>query len=138
MKRKIVIDTNVYIDIFNKGRHESLKNPSEYLVFLAYPVLHELWIGAKNPAEIKHLSAFQDRFLRLKRLISPSTATLVAMGPICRKLRKSGKLDPAHPKHYNDIAITILARQIGAMVITKNISDFEMIQTAVNFEFQSP
>jgi predicted nucleic acid-binding protein len=138
LQSKIVIDTNIYIDIFNAGRHKHLQNPSEFVVFLAYPVLHELWMGARNRKEIKHLSAFQERFIRLKRLILPSSATLTAMGPACRRLRKKGKLDPAHPKHYNDISIALLARQIGAAVITKNVEDFKAIKATVDFSFRTP
>ncbi len=45
---------------------------------------------------------------------------------------------PAHPKHYNDIAIALLARQIGAAVITKNVKDFQAIQKEVAFEYRTP
>lgn len=138
MQKKIIIDTNVYIDIFNSGLHEHLRNPFQYVVFLAHPVLHELWMGAKGKKEIRHLKAFQDRFVRLKRLIVPSAATLIAIGPFCQQLRKTGKLDPVNPKHYNDIAIAVLARQIGATVLTKNTQDFRSIQSAVDFTFQKP
>ncbi len=138
MQRKIVIDTNVYIDIFNAERHKHLRSPSEFVVFLAYPVLHELWMGAGSRKEVKHLSAFQERFIRLKRLILPSYSTLTAIGLVCRRLRKKGKLDPAYPKHYNDISIALLARQIGATVITKNVDDFRAIQATVDFTFRTP
>lgn len=138
MPNKIVIDTNIYIDIFNLGQHKHLRNPKNHVVFLAYPVLHELWMGATNPKESKHLSAFQDRFIKLKRLILPSPTTLIAMGTVCHQLRKRSKLDPTNPKHYNDMAIAMLARQIGATVITKNVKDFEMIQTIVDFNFHRP
>ncbi|MBW1800012.1 MAG: hypothetical protein JRJ85_04700, partial [Deltaproteobacteria bacterium] len=105
MQRKIVIDTNIYIDIFNTGLHGNLRNPFPYIVFLAHPVLHELWMGAKGRKEIKHLTAFQNEFVKSKRLIMPTAATLISIGKACHKLRTSGNLDPVHPKHYNDISI---------------------------------
>jgi len=138
MQTKIVIDTNVYIDIFNFGLHEHLRNPFQYIAFLAYPVLHELWMGAKDTREVRHLSAFQNRFVKLDRLIVPTVTTLVFTGQVCQQLRKTGQLDPAHPEHYNDIAIASLARQIGATVITKNIQDFQMIQKKMHFNFMEP
>ena len=138
MQQKIIIDTNIYIDIFNSGLHEILRNPFRYVVFLAYPVLHELWMGAKGKKEVKHLVTVQNEFIKLKRFIVPSVATLVLIGQACHKLRSSGKLDPVHPKHYMDITIAVLARQIGATVITNNIQDFKIIQNVIDFDFERP
>lgn len=138
MQQKITIDTNIYIDIFNKGLHRNLRNPFQYIVFLAHPVLHELWMGAKGKKEIKHLTTFQNEFFKLKRLIVPTVTTLILIGKACYQLRTSGKLDPIHPKHYNDISIAALARQIGATVITHNIQNFKMIQLAIDFDFEKP
>jgi predicted nucleic acid-binding protein len=136
LQQKIVIDTNIYIDIFNSGLYEILRNPFQYVVFLAHPVLHELWMGAKGKQEIKHLITFQNEFIKLRRLIVPSVTTLILIGQACHQLRSSGKLDPVHPKHYNDISIAALARQIGATVITLNIQDLKVIQSVIEFDFE--
>ena len=138
MQKKIVIDTNIYIGIFNSGEYARLRNPFQYIVFLAYPVLHELWMGARGKREIKHIAAFQDRFVRLKRLIVPTEKSLTLIGRTCHQLIRSGKLDPVHPKHYNDISIAVLARQIGATVLTNNIADFETIKNTIDFQFEQP
>jgi predicted nucleic acid-binding protein len=138
LQQKVIIDTNVYIDIFNNDLHENLRNPFERIVFLAYPVLHELWMGAKGKREIKHLVAFQNEFAKLKRLIVPTYKTLISIGLACQQLRSSGKLDPVHPKHYNDISIAALARQIGATVITTNTQDFSIIRSVLDFSFKTP
>lgn len=138
MQQKIMIDTNVYIEIFNSGGNEHLRNPFRYVVFLAYPVLHELWMGAKGTREARHLTAFQNRFVGLQRLVVPTVASLLLIGRTCRQLRKSGKLDPAHPKHYNDITIAALARQVGATVFTGDIKDFKVIQNFIDFRFEQP
>ena len=138
MQKKIVIDTNVYIDIFNRGLHINFRNPFRYVVFLTHPVLHELWMGAKGRKEIKHLTSFQNEFIKLNRLVLPGISTLVLIGKVCNQLRNSGKIDPIHPKHYNDISIAALARQIGATVITHNTEDFKMIKNAIDFDFEKP
>lgn len=135
MQRKVIIDTSVYIDLFNKGLHQEMVNPFRHITFLAYPVLHELWMGLRSPQEARLLTAWRDRFIRLQRFILPTVATMVSIGEACLHLRASGKLDPANPKHYNDIAISLLARQVGAFVLTKNAKDFNVIQSAVDFEF---
>lgn len=138
MQQKIIIDTNVYIDIFNDDRHESLRNPFERIVFLAHPVLHELWMGAKGKRETRHLTTFQNEFAKLNRLVIPTPATLLSIGRTCHQLRSCGKLDAVHPKHYNDISIAALARQIGATVITHNTRDFSIIQSVIDFDFEPP
>ena len=135
MQRKIVIDTDIYIDLFNEGRHVEMVNAFVNITYLAHPVLHELWMGVKGRPEIKALKTWQDTFIRLKRLIIPNSATLILVGLACQKLRSSGKLDPVHPKIYNDITIAALARQIGATVLTKNKNDYKLIQAVFDFDF---
>jgi predicted nucleic acid-binding protein len=136
MQRKIIIDTGVYIDLFNRGLNRAIINPFQHVTYLAYPVLHELWMGLKDRQEIRQLTAWRDRFIQLQRLIVPSVATLVLIGEACLQLRASGKLDPTHPKHYNDVTIAAMARQIGATVITKNAKDYQTIQSFLDFDFE--
>jgi predicted nucleic acid-binding protein len=76
--------------------------------------------------------------VKLKRLLIPTPATLLSIGRACRQLRSFGKLDPVHTKHFNDITIASLARQIGATVITRNTHDFAIIQKVIDFEFEQP
>jgi predicted nucleic acid-binding protein len=137
MQRKIIIDTSVYIDIFNHHLHSDIINPFQNVTYLAYPVLHELWMGLKDRREIRALTQWRDRFIQLKRFLIPTVATLTLIGEVCLKLRASGRLDPAYPKHYNDVSIAALAHQIGAAVLTKNHKDFMVIGDKIDFEFES-
>jgi hypothetical protein len=43
------------------------------------------------------------------------------IGEACLQLKKSGKLDPTHPKHYHYVAFSAAARQIAAAIIANNI-----------------
>ncbi len=136
MQRKIIIDTGVYIDLFNRGLNRDIINPFQHVTYLAYPVLHELWMGLKDRRETRLLTAWRDRFIQLQRLIVPTVATLVLIGEACLQLKAAGKLNPTHPKHYNDVTISAAARQIGATVITKNAKDFQIIQSVIDFDFE--
>jgi predicted nucleic acid-binding protein len=136
MQRKIIIDTGVYIDLFNKGLYREIIDPFQHVTYLAHPVLHELWMGLKDRREIRLLTAWRDRFIRLQRLIVPTVTTLVLIGEACFHLRATGKLNPTHPKHYNDVTISAAARQVGATVITKNTKDFQIIQSVFDFDFE--
>jgi predicted nucleic acid-binding protein len=137
VQEKVVFDTNVYIDLFNHGRHREEFDGFGKVMYLAHPVMHELWIGAKGSAEIRHLTAFTQGFIRLDRLITPVAATQQMIGHVCQRLRRSGRLDPRCPRGYNDVCIAMLARQIGATVVSANVSDFDAIGTQVDFDFRA-
>jgi predicted nucleic acid-binding protein len=136
LQEKVVFDTSVYIGVFNHGLFRDEIDGFNKIMFLVYPVLHELWIGAKGKREINHLISFGARFIKLGRLVIPSSSTQVLIGQTCQRLRSSGRLDPASPRIYNDVCIALLARQIGARVVTVNVSDFEKIHQVVDFEYR--
>ena len=106
------------------------------VMFLVHPVLHELWMGAKGKTEIRHLVRFGSLFVKLGRLVTPTAATQIAIGRACHKLRYSGSLDPTNPRIYNDVCIALLARQIGATVVTRDIDDFTKINNVVDFRYR--
>jgi predicted nucleic acid-binding protein len=136
MQEKVVFDTSIYIGIFNRSWFTNEINWFKKVTYLVHPVLHELWIGAKGKSEIRHLTRFGNTFVKLGRLVLPEPATQMNIGRVCQKLRSTGKLDPSNPRQYNDVCIAILARQIGATVVTLDISDFKKIQKVVDFRFR--
>ena len=136
MQEKVVFDTSVYIGVFNQGLYQNEIDGFNKVMYLVHPVLHELWIGARGKREINHLINFGTRFIKLGRLVVSSSTTQVSTGKACQKLRSSGMLDPANPRIYNDVCIALLARQIGATLVTVNISDFEQIHGVVDFMFR--
>jgi len=132
-----VLDTGVYIDVFNRGLHREEIDGLSKVMYLAHPVLHELWMGARGRKEVRHLERFSQAFVRLKRLITPSPSTQLRIARVCRALRSTGKLDPRQPRLYNDVCIAMLARQIGATVVTTNPADFQRIARTVDFRFRA-
>lgn len=136
MQEKVVFDTNIYIGVFNQGLFQDEINGFNKIMYLVHPVLHELWIGAKGKKEVNHLIRFGARFVKLQRLVVPAASTQIMIGEACQKLRSTGELDPSYPRIYNDVCIALLARQIGATVVTRNISDFEKIHKVVDFRFR--
>jgi predicted nucleic acid-binding protein len=136
MQEKVVFDTSIYIGIFNRSRFTNEINWFKKVTYLVHPVLHELWIGAKGKSEIRHLTRFGNTFVKLGRLVLPEPATQMNIGRVCQKLKSTGKLDPSNPRQYNEVCIALLARQIGATVVTLDISDFKKIQKVVDFRFR--
>ena len=137
MQEKVVFDTNIYIGVFNRGLYQNEINGFSRVMYLVHPVLHELWMGARGKKEIVHLIRFGGSFIRLGRLVAPSSSTQLLIGQVCQELRSSGRLDPAHPRIYNDVCIALLARQIGATVVTLNASDFAQIKRVVDFRLRN-
>ena len=136
MQEKVVFDTNIYINIFNRNKYSNEINWFNQLTYLVHPVLHELWMGAKGQAEIRHLKRFGRAFVKLDRLVQPAPATQTNIGQACQKLRSAGKLDPKNPRQYNDVCIALLTRQIGATLVTLDTTDFKSIQSVVDFKFR--
>ena len=136
MQEKVVFDTSIYIGIFNRGLYTNEVNWFKKVTYLVHPVLHELWMGAKGKAEIRHLTRFGNTFVKLGRLVQPEPATQIKIGQTCQKLRSIGKLDSQKPRQYNDVCIALLARQIDATVVTRNIGDFKRIRLVVDFRFR--
>ncbi len=69
MQEKVVFDTSIYIGIFNRGLYTNEINWFNKVTYLVHPVLHELWIGAKGKAEIRHLTRFGNTFVKSGRLV---------------------------------------------------------------------
>ena len=136
MQEKVVFDTNIYIGIFNRGLYQHEVNRFNKVVFLVHPVLHEHWMGARGKGEMMHLDGFGKTFVKLGRLVQPEPFTQIMIGRVCRELRFSGKLDATNPKLYNDVCIALLARQIGATVVTRDLDDFRRIQGVVDFRLR--
>lgn len=136
MQVKVVFDTNIYIGIFNRGLYPNEVDGFQKVMYLVHPVLHELWLGARGKKEVSHLIRFGNAFVRLGRLVQPHPATQILIGRICNKLRFSGGLDPNDPSAYNDVCIALLARQIGATVVTRDTDDFRRIRQVIDFRFR--
>ncbi len=138
MQEKVAFDTNIYIGIFNHGRYAGEVDGFTKVMYLVHPVLHELWMGARGEPEIRHLLRFSRRFIQLQRLVIPQPSTQLRIAQVCQRLRVRGMLDPVHPRVYNDICIALLARQIGATVVTADTNDFERIRQVADFNYRAP
>jgi predicted nucleic acid-binding protein len=136
MQEKVVFDTSIYIGIFNRDQYTGEINWFKKITYLVQPVLHELWMSAKGISEVRHLTRFGNTFVKLGHLVQPEPATQIKIGRVCQKLRSIGKLDPSNPRQYNEVCIALLARQIGATVVTLDIGDFNRIQSVVDFKFR--
>src|SRR5713226_7345181 len=125
LARKLVIDTNVFIDYLRDdlsaewvfGRTGSL------IRFLSSIVLMELRLGADTLRRRRAVDRIRAAFPK-ERIIAPSPEVFERAAVLFRRLHSAGNepLDRLAP--INDLLIALTAWRIGAAVLTGNIRDF--------------
>lgn len=131
---RVVVDTSVYVAVLRdpsfarefRPRYERELSRT----YASSVVVQELLAGAWTVRERRQAAELYGPFERVRRLVTPSHgvwkdagALIAVMGrrvPGLRSKLRSGLL--------NDILIALGARTIGARVVTRNRSDFELIR----------
>jgi predicted nucleic acid-binding protein len=131
---RIVVDTNVYVDWINKGRHEEVLFARNTVRYLSAVVLMELRAGASSPGDRRLLDRLQQAFEKAGRVLTPSRRVFAEAGDILGRLRTERGFGVAASRSIaNDVLIALSARSIGATVVTGNRRDYEAIQTVRPF-----
>jgi predicted nucleic acid-binding protein len=135
--RRVVIDTNVYIDWINRGRHEGILFERGTVKYLSAVVLMELRAGARSAHDRRILGRVHSAFERAGRILTPSRGVFVEAGDALRRLQeRRGYNVMANPSIVNDVLIALSARSIGATVLTRNERDFRAIRAVRPFPLQ--
>lgn len=133
--RRLVLDTNLYIDWLNAGEHEDVLFQPGIVKFLSAVVMMELLAGAFSARDRRVLHSIFTAFIRLGRILTPSTATYREAGDVLRQLQARHGYDPGRSHSLgNDVLIALSARSIGATVMTQNKRDFLAIQSVRAFK----
>lgn len=130
-----VVDTNLYIRAFREEefgeRFRAWHAETILRLALSAVVLHELLVGARDKRS-RHLleRMYAAEFRRRGRLIVPSESVWQRAAAVDRRLRtKSGMREMLAKRSFaNDLLIALTCREIGAVIITANTTDFELIQ----------
>ena len=127
--RRLVIDTNVYIDWLNGGRYEEILFQRDAVKYLSAVVLMELRAGAFSPADRRVLRRLEAAFERTGRLLAPTWIVFAEAGDALRQLQvDQGYGIRAGRSIVNDVLIALSARSIGATVVTQNERDYRAIE----------
>lgn len=132
--RRVLLDTNVYIGWMNAGLHASAMTGSGLVRHMSTVVLMELEAGATTAAARRSVGQLATAFDKAGRLVSPSNTTWRRAGEALRLLRARGR-EVRRSSLVNDVLIALTARDIGAVVLTSDASDFEAIARVVDFSF---
>lgn len=133
--RRVVLDTNIYVDWLNVGRHEDLVLGRGLARSLSAVVAMELRAGATTRAAQRALDALVRAYSAAGRLIVPSADVFLQAGALLPRLRASGR-DPRKASLVNDALIALSCRQIGATLYTADRSDFEAIRRLQDFSLE--
>ena len=133
--RRLVIDTNIYIDWLNAGRHEDILFQRDAVKHLSAVVLMELRAGACALRDRRLVQRLESVFAKAERILVPPRAVFIEAGDALRRLqaRRSFRLDTSH-SIVNDVLIALSARSIGATVVTQNDGDYRAIQSVAPFQ----
>ena len=127
--RRVVIDTNLFIDWFNKGRYSEVLFQRDAVKYLSAVVMMELYAGARSRRDRRMLDSVTGTFAKAGRILVPTDSLYREAGQVLSELggKRSG-LTRQVATLTNDVLIALSARSIGATVLTRNESDFLAIQ----------
>ena len=134
--RRLVIDTNIYIDWFNAGRHEDVLFRRDTVKHLSAVVLMELRAGAFSRLDRRRLMGVESAFARAGRIVVPSRTVFAEAGEALSRLAKRGFAVGSTHSIVNDALIALSARSIGATVVTQNENDYRTIASVAPFQLE--
>jgi predicted nucleic acid-binding protein len=133
---KLILDTNVYIDWFDRGLHEALVEGPGFVRYLSSVVQMELRTGAMTRRARQLLDQLVRAHAVSGRVVAPSPAQFDEAGVALQALRLAGR-EIRRASLVNDLLIALTARQIGATVYTNDRENFESIRRVRNFSLQA-
>ena len=135
--KKVLIDTCVYIDWLNQGRHDEVMLGTGIVRYLSAVVAVELRAGAQHRGARDAISALIRAYRSAGRLAGPSSEVFDRAGGLLRQLKLAGR-DVRQASLCNDVLIALTARSIGASVVTVNLDDFAAIRRIERFDLMPP
>lgn len=133
--KKVIFDTNIFIDWINKGDFEDIIFETGSAKYLSSVVLMELLAGASNEDDRKLIKKLHNAHSKASRLITPVESNYVEAGLILFQLQAKKGYDLKKSFSLsNDVLIALTARNIGATLITQNRKDFQAIKEVKDFD----
>jgi predicted nucleic acid-binding protein len=128
-----LLDSNIYIGAFTRGADESAfrafhKAALPQLVLSAV-VVHELIVGALSPSHRRQVESLVEAFRTRRRVHVPGLTTWQLAAQFDQDLRSLGGYagSLAQRSFANDLLLAATARELGATIVTRNLTDFELI-----------
>ena len=126
MNSLVILDTSIFVDDLRTGRHQQQIQALNGLIRTSSVVLAELWRDATRRAERDFLSALG----RNHPILNPTEKNWLESGQILGKIRADLGFTPDKLRDLHfDVLIGLTARSHGALLITSDRTDFEIISS---------
>ncbi len=136
--KPVVFDTSVYIDAIRGGVFSpAYRMLQERLprTHLASVVAAELLAGATNRTARRAVVEFIRWAHRVRRVVTPDAGSWERAGEHLGDIRrKEPHLGSKIPTLWNDLLIALCGSQVGAMVVTNNARDFQLLRRYLRFD----
>lgn len=132
---KLLLDTNLYVDWFNHGRHEALVVGGGFVRYLSSVVQMELRAGARTRPARRLLDRLVRAHAASGRLLAPSPPVFDDAGLVLQALRMAGR-EVRRASLVNDVLIALTARRLGATLYTGDGEDFKAIRRVRDFALE--
>jgi predicted nucleic acid-binding protein len=138
---KYLLDTNVYLEGFRseerKSQFRQIFFPLLPAIFLTSVVAYELNVNAKNGHTRALLQEFITPMQRTGRFVNPTFSDWLEAAAVITAIEaKARGWRSKLPSLLNDILIALCARRIGAILLTYNKDDFQLIRRYKNFSLR--
>jgi predicted nucleic acid-binding protein len=135
--KRLVFDTSIYIAAIRGGLFSpTFRTLQDVLprTFLASVVSAELLAGATTQAARRAVLDLTRWAHRVRRVVAPDAGAWERAGAILSEIRQEEPhLRSKIPTLWNDLLIALCARQVGAVVVTQNARDFELLRRYLRF-----
>ncbi|HEV2232259.1 MAG TPA: type II toxin-antitoxin system VapC family toxin [Terriglobia bacterium] len=133
MSSVCIFDTSVFIDHLRTGCHQQRIESLTGLIRTSSAVLAELWRGATRPDEREFLRALE----RNHPILTATEKNWLESGRILGQIRadKGISTDKLRDLHF-EVLIALTARSHGALLITSDRFDFELIRAYRKFQLE--
>jgi predicted nucleic acid-binding protein len=133
MSSLILFDTSVFVDHLRTGCHQERIETIHGLIRTSSVVLAELWGGTTKSAEIEFLKALEKNH----PVLTPTEKNWLESGKILGRIFKDRGFTPDKLRDLHfDVLIALTARTHGALLITSNRIDFELIRGYRDFHLE--
>lgn len=136
---KAILDTSVYLSFLRRDGniHDLgfLLRPT--LLYMSSVVFMELYAGAKDQPSAQLLERLYRTFDRLDRVVTADKQIWFEAGKILQQFGlRHGFEATGLARLSHDVLIALTARKIGAVVFTRDQSDFERIRQFRDFQLR--
>jgi predicted nucleic acid-binding protein len=133
VSKLVLFDSSIFVDLLRTGRHDEKIDGIDGFIRNSSVVLAELFRGIKGDREEKFFRTLEKNH----PILTPTEKNWLESGQVLSKIRIDHGFEAAKLRDLHfDVLIALTARSHGAVLITSNRADFELVQSYRNFALE--